>query len=57
VTQVRNLISEFIKLSEIAPPQYVIVSKSERVFGPASKEACEARAEGFINVEILEVLT
>ena len=55
IAQAQNLISEVIKLSEIAPPQYVIVSKSERVFGPASKEACEARAEGFINVEIKEV--
>jgi len=50
--QEKNLLREIIKLSEITPAQYVIVSKSERVFGPASKEACEAKAESCINVEI-----
>jgi hypothetical protein len=55
VTQVWDLISEIIKLSEIAPPQYAIVSKSERVFGPASKEACEYVANTLENVEIKKV--
>lgn len=55
IAQSKNLLIDIIKLSEIDLPQYVIVSKSERVFGPASKEACEAKAEDMINVEIREV--
>jgi hypothetical protein len=53
--KVKNLLNNIIKLSKIDSPQYMIVSKSERVFGPASKEDCEARAQGFVNVEIKEV--
>jgi hypothetical protein len=52
ILKVRSLLTNIIALSEITPPQYVIVSKSERVFGPASKETCESMAKTLENVEV-----
>jgi hypothetical protein len=51
LSQIRDLASLISDISE-QPSLYVIVAKSLRIYGPASKEDCESVANTLENVDI-----